>query len=448
MQLKQDPALVSSYRRGLARRLKRDQYLYPASDLLPRSDKQNRQNDRDEGEFTASDEEDMRREEEERQKGEEEFREFLLNGAEEGARSRKWSCEAWIDFLRSKVRLCDSNLVFPVLLSTLMRIPAPLPPMRSGHGEMDDEWIDSEQEEPASQSNPEVSVPMNGDEPLEIESERPCEWVRVLLQGEKGRPRKIRKRRTGIRSCPTLEQGFGQGITADATMQQAGEMVQEINTEEIGIPLITDPTEIHPFLFPIIPSPIASTSTLPALPALTTPAGSSPVPKKARGRPPGVQNKTHVSPLQIKENRRLAQKARREKAREEAKREEEMMRELQPGWTRPGRRVGRPRKNKGVGMGMGVVPELDQMHHHQQVQHLQEHPHVTTEGEHHPHDPHDPAIVTAAGLEELGMGMLDMENVFGPGGGYGGDDSYAYTFDAIERAHAAVREEEERRGAV
>ena len=225
--------------------------------------------------------------------------------------------------------------------------------------------------------------------------------------------------------------------------------------------------------------------------------------RRGPGRPKGSLNKTHVPAWQTRERRRLRQKERREQARLDRAMEIERRRMEDPTFVSPKRKVGRPRKvrdsvgelvgastgledevnlgildqHQGVSMGlsdmsggmgldmtvMGLDYQSDSAsfvhihgddHHHDHLSHSHQLPHDMLAGhEHHHHDPdlQDNSMHQDGGV----MQMLDMPNALDDmtvgvdeETSYltYGSETYAYTLDAIERAHAAVRAEEERNG--
>jgi hypothetical protein len=232
--------------------------------------------------------------------------------------------------------------------------------------------------------------------------------------------------------------------------------------------------------------------------------------RRGPGRPKGSLNKTHVPAWQTRERRRLRQKERREQARLDRAVEIERRRIEDPTFVSPKRKVGRPRKvrdpvgelvnpstgleeevglgildqHQGVSMGLSDMSEgmgldmtvmgLDYQsdsasfahihsgdHHHDHLSHSHQLPHDMLAGhghhselQHHHH--HDPDLQDSSMHQDGGvMQMLDMPNALNDMT-VGVDDetsyltygseTYAYTLDAIERAHAAVRAEEERNG--
>jgi hypothetical protein len=208
--------------------------------------------------------------------------------------------------------------------------------------------------------------------------------------------------------------------------------------------------------------------------------------RRPPGRPKGSLNKTHVPAWQTREKRRLRQKERREQARLDQAMEMERRRE-DPSFVSPKRRVGRPRKVRDpmgeLLAGAGVTEEgirLSLMGQHEQVSMgldnmnermgldmtvmgLDFEPDPTGyihEGGHTQHDHHDSHLQDSLMHQDDGvMHMLEMPSAMGDmvvgveaETNYltYGSDTYDYTLDemnaidAIERAHAAVRAEEER----
>jgi len=231
--------------------------------------------------------------------------------------------------------------------------------------------------------------------------------------------------------------------------------------------------------------------------------------RRGPGRPKGSLNKTHVPAWQTRERRRLRQKERREQARLDRAMEIERRRLEDPTFISPKRKVGRPRKvrdpvgelvnpstvleavgmgimepHQGVSMGlsdmsggmgldmtvMGLDYQSDSAsfahthgsdHHHDHLSQSHQLPHDMLAGhghhlelQHHHH--HDPDLEDSNMHQDGGvMQMLDMPNALDDmtvgvdeETNYltYGSETYAYTLDAIERAHAAVRAEEERNG--
>ena len=89
-----------------------------------------------------------------------------------------------------------------------------------------------------------------------------------------------------------------------------------------------------------------------------------------------------------------------------------------------------------------VVHDLMHDHHHEHVHHHpQESDHDISVGTMHTHEGVMQMLDMPTGMGDMAVGVEEETNYLTYGA-----ETYAYTLDAIERAHAAVREEEERNG--